>query len=155
MTNLSQSPSDHIPTWYGEAQEARNAGDIATAQAAVERILEHDPGRPGALYLCGLLALDSNQFEAAQSWLERAIDAHPHPDFYTTLCVIQIKLNAYACALRTARQGLVFEPSSIKLRYYEAGTPISRPESRVKEVRRKQLRHFTASTARHLRSCKH
>jgi predicted Zn-dependent protease len=71
MTNLSQSPSDHIPTWYGEAQEARNAGDIATAQAAVERILEHDPGRPGALYLCGLLALDSNQFEAAQSWLER------------------------------------------------------------------------------------
>lgn len=34
-------------------------------------------------------------------------------------------------------------------------TPISRPESRVKEVRRKQLRHFTASTARHLRSCKH
>ena len=122
MTNLSRSPSDHIPSWYREAQEARDAGDIATAQAAVERILEHDPGRPGALYLRGLLALDSNQFEAAQSWLERAIDAHPHPDFYTTLCVIQIKLNAYAGALQTARQGLALQPASIKLRYYEAGT---------------------------------
>jgi len=34
-------------------------------------------------------------------------------------------------------------------------TPISRPESRIKEVRRKQLRQFTATTSRHLHSCKH
>jgi len=34
-------------------------------------------------------------------------------------------------------------------------TPISRPESRIKEVCRKQLRQFTATTARHLHSCKH
>lgn len=70
----------------------------------------------------GLLALDSNQFEAAQSWVERAIEVHPHLDFYTTLCVIQLKLNAYASALQTARQGLARQPDSIGLRFYEAGT---------------------------------
>jgi tetratricopeptide (TPR) repeat protein len=118
----SRSPSDDIQTWYHEAEAARQAGDIATAQAAVERILEQDPERPGALYLRGLLALDSNQFEAAQSWLERAIEIHPHADFYTTLCVIQIKQKAYASALHTTRQGLALQPGLIKLRYYEAGT---------------------------------
>jgi tetratricopeptide (TPR) repeat protein len=112
-----------LPSFHGnEAEEARQAGDIATAQAAVERILEQDPRRAGALYLRGMLALDSNQFESAQSWVERAIEVHPHPDFYATLCVIQIKLNAYARALQTARQGLALQPDSIRLRYYEAGT---------------------------------
>ena len=70
----------------------------------------------------GLLALDSDQFDAAQSWLERAIEVHPHTDFYTTLCEIQIKQKAYASALQTTRQGLALQPGSIKLRYYEAGT---------------------------------
>ncbi|CAN7631567.1 tetratricopeptide repeat protein [Caballeronia sp. LjRoot34] len=121
MPNLSRSPSDNIQTWYGEAEKARQAGDIATAQAAVERILEQDPRRAGALYLRGLLALDSNQFDAAQSWVERAIEVHPHLDFYNTLCVIQLTLNAYASALQTARQGLALQPDSIELRFYEAG----------------------------------
>jgi tetratricopeptide (TPR) repeat protein len=121
VASLSRSPSDDIQTWYGAAEEARQAGDIATAQAAVEQILEQDPRRPGALYLRGLLALDSDQFEAAQSWVERAIEVLPHPDFYITLCVIQIKLGAYASALRTARQGLARKPDSIRLRFYEAG----------------------------------
>ena len=122
MPTPSNAPSHDIQSWYHEAEKARQVGDIATAQAAVERILEQDPGRPGALYLRGLLALDSNQFEAAQSWLERAIEIHPHADFYTTLCVIQIKQKAYGSALQTARQGLALQPDSIKLRYYEAGT---------------------------------
>lgn len=39
--------------------------------------------------------------------------------------------------------------------FVQEGTPISRPESRVKEVRRKQLRQFTATSARHPHSCKH
>jgi Tfp pilus assembly protein PilF len=122
VPSLSRPPSDNIQTWYDEAEKARQAGDIATAQAAVERILEQDPRRAGALYLRGLLALDSNQFEAAQSWVERAIEVLPHPDFHTTLCVIQIKLNDHASALQTARQGLALQPDSIRLRFYEAGT---------------------------------
>jgi tetratricopeptide (TPR) repeat protein len=122
MSTPSRSPSDDIQSWYREADDARQAGDIATAQAAVERILEQDPERAGALYLRGLLALDSNQFEAAQSWVERAIAVHPHADFYLTLCVVQIKLNAYAGALQSAREGLALQPDSIALRYYEAGT---------------------------------
>jgi len=121
MPILSRPSSDNIETLYDEAEQARRAGDIAKAQAAVERILEQDPTRAGALYLCGLFALDSNQFDAAQSWVERAIEVHPHPDFYTTLCFIQLELTAYASALQTARQGLALQPDSIKLRFYEAG----------------------------------
>jgi tetratricopeptide (TPR) repeat protein len=115
------SPSQDIQTWYDEAEKARQAGDIATAQAAIERILEQDPRRAGALYMRGLLALDSKQFEAAQSWVERAIEVSPHPDFYTTLCVIQLELKAYAGALQAARQGLALQPDSFLLRFYEAG----------------------------------
>jgi tetratricopeptide (TPR) repeat protein len=117
----SRSPSDNIQSWYNEAEEACRAGDIATAQAVLERILEQDPRRAGALYLRGLLALDSNQPEVAQSWVERAIEVRPHPDFYTTLCDIHFKLNADAVALQTARQGLTLQPDSIMLRFYEAG----------------------------------
>jgi tetratricopeptide (TPR) repeat protein len=118
----SRSPSGDIQTWYVEAEAARATGDIETAQALVEQILAQEPGRPGALYLRGLIALDVNQFEAAQSWIERAIEVLPHPDFYNTLCTVQIKLNAFACALQTARRGLALQPDSVKLRYYEAGT---------------------------------
>lgn len=117
----THSPSDNIQAWYDEAEAASRAGDIATAQAAVERILDQDPRRAGALYLRGLLALDSNQPEAAQSWVERAIEVRAHPDFYSTLCDIHFKLNADASALQTARQGLALQPDSIMLRFYEAG----------------------------------
>ena len=115
------TPLDDIETLYDQAAEARQSGDVATAQAIVERILERDPRRAGALYLRGLLALDSDQFEDAQSWVERALAINPHLDFYTALCGIQLKLNAYASALQTARQGLALQPDSARLRFYEAG----------------------------------
>lgn len=108
--------------WYQEAEAARQTGDFNTAQTAVERILAQNPSRPGALYLRGLVALDMSQTEDAQRWIQRAIDVHPHADFYATLCVIQISLRQHASASQTARQGLAFNPDSIKLRYYEAGT---------------------------------
>jgi tetratricopeptide (TPR) repeat protein len=122
MPILFPTPSDDIQTWYHEAEAARQAGDTAAAQAAVERILEQDSERPGALYLRALLALDLNQFEVAQNWLERAIEVHRHADFYITLCELQIRQKAYAHALQTTRQGLALQPGSTRLRYYEAGT---------------------------------
>ncbi len=117
----SALPSDNYETLYNVATEARRSGDTATALSAVERILEQDPTRAGALYLRGLLALDSGQFEAAQSWIARAIEVNPHADFYTTLSAIQLKSEAYTSALHTARQGLALRPASVELRFYEAG----------------------------------
>ena len=122
MSLPSPTPSENVASWYGAAQEARTAGRLDVAQAWVDRILSVEPTRPGALYLRGLLALDSNQLEAAQSWVDRAIELLPHPDFYTTLCVIQIRLKAFASATQTAQHGLALQPDSIALRYYEAGT---------------------------------
>jgi tetratricopeptide (TPR) repeat protein len=113
-------PAGEIQACYIEAEKARNAGDIETAVALVERILAQDPWRPGALYLRGLLALDSGQLDAAQHWLERAIAASAHADFYTTLCLVQLKLNALSSAIQTAQLGLALRPDSTTLRYYEA-----------------------------------
>ena len=118
---LSRMPLDEIETLYDQAAEARRSGDIAKAQAAVDRILEQDSGRAGALYLRGLLARDSDQLEAAQRWIERALEINPHPDFYTTLCDIQLDSRAYASALQTAKQGLALQPDSIEMRFCEAG----------------------------------
>ncbi|RFU48733.1 tetratricopeptide repeat protein [Paraburkholderia sp. DHOC27] len=122
MTTASLPHADDIQAWYHEAQTARGKGDLAGAQAAVERIIERDSRRPGALYLRGLVAHDSNQFEAARGWFERAIEVLPHPDFYIALCAAQIKLRAYADATQTARQGLALQPDSLQLRFYEAST---------------------------------
>jgi tetratricopeptide (TPR) repeat protein len=119
MPTPSSISSADIQTWYIEADAARGAGDIATAQALVERILAHDPGRAGARYLRGLLALDLNQLKVAQIWIERAIEVLAHPDFYTTLCLVQLKLNALTSATQTARQGLALQPDSTTLHYYE------------------------------------
>jgi prepilin-type processing-associated H-X9-DG protein len=117
----TRSPSQDIQTWYDEAEKARQAGDTATAQAALDRILEQDPKRAGALYMRGMLALGANQFEAAQSWIERAIEVRPHADFYAALCVVRFALNADASVLQTARLGLALQPDSFMLRFYEAG----------------------------------
>ncbi|MEW6344982.1 MAG: tetratricopeptide repeat protein [Paraburkholderia sp.] len=122
MPISSHLSAGEIQACYVEAEKARNAGSIETAQALVERILAQDPDRPGALYLRGLLALDSEQLELAQSWLERAIAVLAHADFYTTLCLVQIRLNALPGAMHTARLGLALRPDSSTLRYYEAVT---------------------------------
>lgn len=122
MQNPLHSSSDAISTWYNEAESARKAGEIDKAKALAERIVTLDPGRAGAMYLRAQLALDANELESAQSWIERAINVLPHPDFYTTLCIVQIRLLAYASATQTAQQGLALHPDSLRLRFYEAGT---------------------------------
>ncbi|MFL9911026.1 tetratricopeptide repeat protein [Paraburkholderia sp. RL17-337-BIB-A] len=117
MSNPFPSSSNVITAWYHEAEEARRTGHVETAQACLDRILAHDPGHAGALYSHALLALDSNQLEAAQRWVECAIEVQPHPAFYHTLCVIQIKSGAYASAAQTAQRGLAREPDSLALHY--------------------------------------
>lgn len=138
MSTPSNTAPETIASWYGEAQKARTAGHLDVAQAWVDRILSVEPMRPGALYLRGVLALDSNQLEAAQSSVDRAIEVLPHPDFFATLCVIHIKLKSFATATQTAQQGLALHPNSTVLRYYEAGTLLARglPDEAVASYRK-------------------
>lgn len=116
----TSSSSDEINTWCDEAVNARQAGDIVTAQTAIDRILEQDPDRGGAVYLRGLLALDARQFETARNWVRRAIEISPHPDYYYTLCIIEYALEAYASTVQTARKGLALQPASLGLHLHEA-----------------------------------
>lgn len=113
-------PSEDIEPWYDEAEQARRAGHVDTAQRLFDRILARDPSHVGALYSRGVLAHQSNQFDLAQSLIERAIEARPHPVFYDTLCIVQIKLGAFVDAMQTAQRGLALEPDSTTLHYFRA-----------------------------------
>jgi hypothetical protein len=63
------------------------------------------------------LALASNQPEAAQSWVQRAIDMHPEPLFFNTLFAIQLKLGTFDIAVESALRGLTLDPNFPALHY--------------------------------------
>lgn len=124
VSNIAMHPAPTpagFQNWYDEAVDARQANNISTARAVVERILEQDTKHAAALYMHGLLALASKQFEAAQGWIDRAIEVNPHPDLYATPCGVQLELNAHANALETVRQGYAIQPDALKPKFYEAG----------------------------------
>jgi Flp pilus assembly protein TadD len=116
-----QSPShlrpDDTSTWYDDAVDAYQARHFDVAAALVDRILARDPGHAGCLHLRGLLALVSNQIEAAQSWVERAIRIQPEPIFFNTLYAIYLRLNDFDSAVQTIRQGLALHPAFPVLHY--------------------------------------
>jgi tetratricopeptide (TPR) repeat protein len=112
--------SDDIAILSKAADEARQAGNVDMAQTLLDQILAHDPGHAGALYSRGLLASDANQLDCAQSWVGRALEVQSNPVFYNTLCIIQIKMRAFASATHTALQGLAIEPDSPALHYHLA-----------------------------------
>jgi Flp pilus assembly protein TadD len=125
MSILSPVPSDEIATWYDEAFEARRAGNLDTAQSLLDRILTQAPKHAGALYSHGVLALESNQLESAQRWIERAIEVQPSPVFYNTLCIVQIRLGAFASAEQTVQRGLTLRPDSPML-HFNLGVTLER-----------------------------
>ncbi|NMM01134.1 tetratricopeptide repeat protein [Paraburkholderia sp. RP-4-7] len=125
MSILSPVPSDEIATWYDEAFEARRAGNLDTAQSLLDRILTQAPKHAGALYSHGVLALESNQLESAQRWIERAIEVQPSPVFYNTLYIVQIRLGAFASAEQTVQRGLTLRPDSPML-HFNLGVTLER-----------------------------
>jgi tetratricopeptide (TPR) repeat protein len=122
MSSQPPPSSEAIAIWFNQAETARHAGDLEVARKWLDQVLAHDPAHAGAMHAHGLVALMSNQFEPAQRWVERAIATQADPAFYGTLCVIQIKLGAYADALQTAQHGLARQPDSTALLYYHALT---------------------------------
>jgi tetratricopeptide (TPR) repeat protein len=114
----SEVSSEVISLWFNEAEEARVAGRLDTAQALLDRIIMHDSTHAGALYARGLVALASDQLPLAQRWIERAIEVEPQPPFFDMLCLVQIKLRMFASIAQTAKAGLVHQPDSLPLLYY-------------------------------------
>ena len=120
MPTLPSLLSEDIATWYDEAERARQAGHVDTAQRLLDRILARAPSHVGALYAYGVLAFQSKQMESALNWIERAIEARPDPASYNLLCLIQIRLGALADARQTAQQGLALQPDLLSLNYFLA-----------------------------------
>ena len=71
-----------------------------------------DARHPGALYLHGVLAFESDQLESAQRWIERAIEVQRDPAYYHLLFVVKSELGDFAGAAQTAQQGLALQPDS-------------------------------------------
>lgn len=120
MPTLPSLRSEDIATWYAEAEQARRAAHVDSAQRLLDRILAKDPNHVGALCLHGVLAFESKQMESAQSWIERAIEARPDPGSYNLLCLIQIRLGALANARQSAHRGLALQPDLPSLNYFLA-----------------------------------
>jgi tetratricopeptide (TPR) repeat protein len=118
MQNQSPVSPQAISLWFNEAEEARLAGRFDTAQALLDRIIVHDSAHAAALYSRGLVALALDQLPLAQRWIERAVEVEPQPPFFDMLCLVQIKLRAFASIVHTARAGLTYQPDSLALHYY-------------------------------------
>lgn len=118
MQNQSPVSPQAISLWFNEAEEARLAGRFDTAQALLDRIIVHDSAHAAALYSRGLVALALDQLPLAQRWIERAVEVEPQPPFFDMLCLVQIRLRAFASIVQTASAGLTYQPDSISLHYY-------------------------------------
>ncbi|MFM0631873.1 tetratricopeptide repeat protein [Paraburkholderia xenovorans] len=114
-------PSEQsLETLFNEAEQARLTGQFETARTLLDRIVEQAPGHAGALHTHALVALASNQLDSARCYVERALEVRSDPAYYGTLCVIGIKLRAYASALQAAERGLAIEPVSPALHFFLA-----------------------------------
>jgi tetratricopeptide (TPR) repeat protein len=117
MPSTSAALPDNLSHRYDEAIEAYQAQHFDVAQALVDRILAIVPEHAESLHLRGLLALAFEQLEAAQTWVERAIERHPQPLFYNTLNAIQLRLGNFAGAVESIRSGLTLGPNFAVLHY--------------------------------------
>ena len=109
--------SDEHSSLHDQAVEAYQAGRFDVVQTLADRILAEDMEHVGALHLRGLLALASGHAQAAQSWLERAIQIRPEPILYNTLYAIRLSLGDFAGAVQTLRQGLAIQPDFAAFHY--------------------------------------
>ena len=135
---FTSSAEANLAVWFHEAEQARLAGQVETAQRLLDRILAQAPAHAGAMHAHALVALTTNQFESAERWAERALEVQSDPACYSTLCVIQIKRRAYANALRTAQCGLALAPDSPGLHFLHAVVlqVLGRPEEAAAAYRR-------------------
>ncbi|WP_240975753.1 hypothetical protein [Paraburkholderia aromaticivorans] len=117
---MSDSPStqsvDHA-LLHDEAVQTYQAGRHDVVRALADQILAEDAEHVGAIHLRGLLALASGQAQDALRSVERAIEIRPEPILYATLYAIRLKLEDFAGAVQSIRQGLAIQPDFIALHY--------------------------------------
>jgi tetratricopeptide (TPR) repeat protein len=98
--------SAYAQSLFENAQRAYVAGQWQIALGFADKAVAANPRNNDALHLRGLIALALAALSEAQTWLTRAIQLLPHPIYCISLCVTQTRLQDYATAADTARQGL-------------------------------------------------
>ncbi|WP_052408705.1 tetratricopeptide repeat-containing sulfotransferase family protein [Paraburkholderia acidipaludis] len=106
--------------WFKEAQQAYRSGKLDAAAQWLERLVAVNPAHAEGLHLRGLVAFDANQHASAEAWISHAINACSNPVFYNSLCIVQLTMQKFAAAVRSAREGLAQQPDFAMLHYHLA-----------------------------------
>lgn len=91
---------------FDQAVQAYNAGHFDIARQLADLAMKQDCENAKIMHLKGLIDLSQNDTVQAEFWFEQAINAHPDPLFYNSLCVAQTRQRAFSSAVASARAGL-------------------------------------------------
>jgi len=99
--------------------EHQKSGNVSEAVSIYRKIIDVDPQNGFANYLLGGIALDSGDFDGAQSMLEIALDQMP-PDaaLHTNLGNAYAGLQNYSKALQHFDKAIVIDPNYTQARNY-------------------------------------
>jgi tetratricopeptide (TPR) repeat protein len=109
---LRRCQPDNLRVQVGLAECRHALGDGAEAVRLVERVLAQQPEYAPALALRGQLALESDQPEAAETWLRQAVTRDPSDH--------QARYNLILCLHRNGKEGEVPQHEQL-LKQYEEG----------------------------------
>jgi tetratricopeptide (TPR) repeat protein len=104
--------------WLKEAQQAYQSGQLDAAAQLLERFIAVNPAHADGLHLRGLVAFAANEHAGAEAWISHAINAFPNPVFYNSLSIVQLTMQKYSAAARSAREGLAEQPDFATLHYH-------------------------------------
>lgn len=109
-----------VPAWRDLLRLAKleqQLGDIASARAHLEAILERVPGHRFALSRLGALELTHGDLERAVAIYQRLASEELHRSFLTNLGISHFLLGDYEAAAASYRQALELDPSNIRVTY--------------------------------------
>jgi protein O-GlcNAc transferase len=112
MALLAQSPAEPLS---GQAVEAIQRGDVATATQLWKQALEKDPKHYASLFNLGMALHRSGQFADAVEFLDRAAAVDPGYQVHLLRGSNFQKLERLEDAIRAWRAALVLQPRNLKL----------------------------------------
>ena len=102
---------DVVGCQLGAAVAAHQQGDLPTAIAAYDAVLELDPGNASALQFGGVALYQSGVYEKARDYLQHALEACPGDcEIPSNLGLAHIALGDVDAAIRCYRQALEINP---------------------------------------------
>ena len=101
--------AEHI---FRQAAEDFRAGRTAEALARLKEGLKAHPDNPPMLHLAGLIAASRGENQAAQLYLERAVQIWPdHPVYWVNLGIFYMRLSRIPEAERALRRSVAASPN--------------------------------------------